>query len=110
MRPVYTAENAFDAQLVRDRLDQEGIAASVHGLMLTGAVGELPADTRPTVWIEDDAHYDRARELVIAFEQTQPEDGPAWICPNCREENGPAFETCWQCGSTPKSRTTDGHG
>jgi hypothetical protein len=101
VRPVYTAENAFDAQLVRDRLAEHGIEATVHGLMLAGAVGELPADTRPTVWIEDDTEYDRARELVSEFEQTQPDAGRPWTCPDCHEENGPAFETCWQCGATP---------
>ncbi len=110
MRRVYTAENAFDAQLVRDRLAEAGIAASVHGQMLTGAIGELPADARPSVWIEDEADYDRARGIVTEFEQTDPEGAP-WTCPRCHEQNGPAFETCWNCGAPPASRgTTDEHG
>ena len=100
MKPVYTAENLFDAQLVRDRLVEAGVAAKVHGTLLTGAVGELPADTRPTVWIEDDELYERARQLVTAFEQADPE-GQNWTCPACGEANGPAFETCWHCGSAP---------
>ncbi|MEX1080393.1 MAG: DUF2007 domain-containing protein [Halofilum sp. (in: g-proteobacteria)] len=110
MRRVYTAENAFDAQLVRDRLDEAGIAASVHGQMLTGAVGELPTDARPSVWIEDESHYDHARELIEQFEQADPNALP-WTCPHCREENGPAFETCWHCGAPQSSSgTTDEHG
>lgn len=102
MRRVYTAENIFDAQLVRDRLLQEDIAATVHGMMLTGALGELPADTRPTVWIEDDALYERARQLIARFEHEGPgAGGEPWTCGRCGERNEPAFELCWSCGQAP---------
>lgn len=108
MRRVYTAENAFDAQLVRDFLAEAGVAASVHGQLLTGAVGELPADARPSVWIEDDALYARARQLVSQYEQTEP-NGTPWTCARCGEDNGPAFEACWHCGAAPGSSTTNEH-
>lgn len=101
MRRVYTAENVFDAQLVRDRLLQDGIAATVHGMMLTGALGELPADTRPSVWIEDDSFYERARQLVARFEREPVATGEPWICGHCGEPNEPAFELCWSCGRAP---------
>ena len=97
MKRVYTGENVFDAQLVRDRLEHAGIAAALHGTMLAGAVGELPADTRPTVWIEDDALYERARRIVHAFEAAPTGDAD-WTCPGCGETNGSAFEVCWHCG------------
>ena len=97
MKRVYNAENIFDAQLLCDWLEQEGIAAKVHGQMLAGAVGELPADTRPSVWIEDAALHERARQIVRAFEQNHA-GGADWTCRQCGEINGPAFETCWQCG------------
>lgn len=98
MRRVYTAENAIEAQLLRDRLAHEGIAATVHGLMLVGGVGQLPADARPTVWIEDDALYDRARAIIAHFERRE-NGAEAWTCSVCGEPNGPAFETCWHCGA-----------
>lgn len=98
MRRVYTAENVFDAQLVRDRLLQDGIAATVHGMMLTGALGELPADTRPTVWIEDETLYERARQLIARFERESVGAGEPWTCDRCGEPNEPAFELCWSCG------------
>lgn len=101
MRRVYTAENIFDAQLVRDRLLQEDIAATVHGMMLTGALGELPADTRPTVWIEDAGLYERARQLIARFEHESGAGGQPWTCGRCGEHNGPAFELCWSCGQAP---------
>lgn len=106
MRRVYRAENTFDAHLVRDRLLQAGIEAEVHGLMLTGGVGELPADTRPSVWIADEDLYERARQIVAEFERTRA-DGETWRCPRCGEDNGPAFEICWSCGRAPETGKQD---
>lgn len=97
MKRVYRADNTFDAHLVRDLLLQAGIAAEVHGAMLTGAVGELPADTKPSVWIADADQYDWARQVIARYERNteQPTD---WRCPHCGELNGAAFEVCWSCG------------
>lgn len=97
MRRVYRAENTFDAHLVRDQLLQAGIAAEVHGLMLTGAVGEIPADTRPSVWIADEDLYQRARQIVREVERRSANEA-GWHCRHCGEDNGPAFEVCWRCG------------
>lgn len=98
MKRVYTAENAFDAQIIHDHLQQHGIAAAVHSNMLTGAIGELPMDTRPTVWVNDPALYQRARDLIVAFERDAPGE-ERWTCPECGEINEPAFEICWYCNS-----------
>ncbi|MDE2307109.1 MAG: DUF2007 domain-containing protein [Xanthomonadaceae bacterium] len=43
MHIVYRAENLFDAHLVKDALEAEGIPAFISGEYLTGAVGQLPA-------------------------------------------------------------------
>jgi hypothetical protein len=100
LQRVYSAENAFDARLVCDRLNEAGIPAKVHGILLTGALGELPMDTAPTVWIEDGDQYDPARRLIQAFEHRTPA-GARWRCGHCREINEPAFEICWACGHEP---------
>ncbi|PSQ91859.1 MAG: hypothetical protein BRD57_03735 [Proteobacteria bacterium SW_6_67_9] len=101
MRRVYTGDNVFDAQLVSDRLNENGVTATIHGVMLIGGVGELPADTRPSVWIADDADYERARRLIEAFERDTA-GGADWMCPHCDEHNGAAFEGCWACGEAPR--------
>ena len=107
MRRVYRAENTFDAHLVRDRLLQAGIEAEVHGFMLAGAVGELPADTRPSVWIADPDLYQWARRIVAEIERTSPR-ATGWLCPRCGEENGPAFEVCWSCGRSADQGSAEG--
>lgn len=43
MHIVYRAQNLFDAHLVKDALEAEGIPAFIAGEYLTGAVGQLPA-------------------------------------------------------------------
>ncbi|TAL83249.1 MAG: DUF2007 domain-containing protein [Rhodanobacter sp.] len=43
MHTVYRAENLFDAHLVKDALEAEGIPAFIAGEYLTGGVGQLPA-------------------------------------------------------------------
>ena len=43
MQTVYRAQNLFDAHLVKDALEAQGIPAFIAGEYLTGAVGQLPA-------------------------------------------------------------------
>lgn len=43
MYTVYRAQNLFDAHLVKDALESDGIPAFIAGEYLTGAVGQLPA-------------------------------------------------------------------
>ena len=43
MHTIYRAQNLFDAHLVKDALEAEGIPAFIAGEYLTGAVGQLPA-------------------------------------------------------------------
>lgn len=57
--------------MVAGLLDQVGIFAQVHGDMLQGAVGELPAAGLATVWVAENDE-NRARQVVADFEATQP--------------------------------------
>lgn len=107
MKRVYRAENAFDAQLVRDLLLEAGIAAEVHGTMLTGAVGELPADNKAGVWIADADLYEWARQVIRRYENAAHESAD-WHCTHCGETNAGTFETCWHCGRPAEDDSTDG--
>lgn len=75
MKSVYQAAHGFDAHMVRDLLEQEGIAAQVRGEYLQGALGELPAGGMVTVWVAK-GDFTRAREVVLAWERSAP-DAPA---------------------------------
>jgi hypothetical protein len=61
--------------------------------------GELPIDAAlPQLWVEDPLDAPRARELIDAFLRSSA-SGPPVYCPKCGEENPPAFDLCWACGT-----------
>jgi hypothetical protein len=95
--------------MLRNLLEREGLWARVEGDMMEvypimpqhGILSQIrvvvPADQLET-----------ARVLVDAFDsgdlaEVLERPGP-WVCPSCGEENGPAFEVCWNC-QTPRDGT-----
>jgi len=50
------------------------------------------------LWVEQDAHAPRAREVIEAYLHSSA-SGPPRTCPACGEENPPAFDLCWSCGA-----------
>jgi hypothetical protein len=102
LKKVYIAKNPADAHLLKGLLEGENIEAEVRGEFLYGVRGEVPItpDTCPSVWVRDDADYDRAVELVSTFregEPSSPAEGETWRC-RCGEENELQFTECWSCG------------
>ena len=104
MQSLYQAMDALEARLLIDALAQERIEALVLGEYLTGAAGELSALNYPTVWVVDNAQFDRAREVLARFldERDRPAvhgDGE-WRCPVCGSEVDAGFALCWNCGTS----------
>lgn len=99
MQRLYQARDRIEAQFIKDLLDRHLIETVVLGDYLSGAVGELPADVYPSVWIVDNRDLDRAQELLRRFlaEANSPPGGP-WTCSQCGETVDGGFELCWQCG------------
>ena len=102
MKKVYIAKNPADAHLLKGLLEGENIEAEVRGEFLFGVRGEVPItpDTCPSVWVVDEADYDRAMELVSTFREGAPPlpgGSVTWSC-SCGEENENQFTECWSCG------------
>jgi hypothetical protein len=105
MKELYQALDRVEAQLLKDHLTREGIETVVIGELLSGAVGELPANIYPTLWILNDEDLDRGRRLTEAFFETLPVNGEAWSCSICGESIDAGYEICWNCGSpNPKQK------
>jgi hypothetical protein len=102
MRPLYQARDRLEAQLLRDFLDRHLVDAVVLGDYLSGAVGELPADISPTVWVLDNEDLERGRDLLARFHADSVRRGstPAWTCEGCGESVEGDFDLCWNCGQT----------
>ncbi len=67
MRSVYSAENLFDAQWVKDALEAQGIPAFVAGAHLVGAMGELPVAGLIAVRVPDGA-FEQAQGIVAELD------------------------------------------
>jgi len=103
MKQVYSAQSLMDAQFLKDFISENEIEVMIKGDMLLGAIGEIPADTTPSVWVLDDADFDRARALVKVFEDREgavAANASVWKCLECDELIEPQFSQCWNCGKT----------
>ena len=101
MKQIHTAKHAMEAHLVKGFLESNGIEAVVKGDYLTGGWGELPVDLC-TVWIKNDALYDRANALLVTFlrgDHAQFFRDDNWRCPQCGEQLEGQFTACWSCGT-----------
>ena len=101
MRRVHAARQSVEAHLVKGFLEANGVDAEVRGAALTGGWGELPADVC-SVWVREDAQYERACELVAAFLKGTPAEqhsARAWTCTRCGEPQEGQFTACWSCGA-----------
>lgn len=86
-----------EAWLLRERLQQEGIAVLLRNDELFAAMGEIPfVELRPELWVIDDEVLPRAQHLLEAWQQELP--GTLWIRPGCGERLEGQFGACWQCG------------
>jgi hypothetical protein len=101
MKQVHAARHAPEAHLVKGFLESNGIAAMVRGEFLTSGWGELPVDVC-SVWISDDAQYDRAHALLVTFlngDLAREFRDQRWRCSHCGEQLEGQFTTCWSCGA-----------
>jgi hypothetical protein len=99
MKLVHKASNLPEAHLLAGLLEQNGIGARIFNANASSLAGEIPVDqARPQVWVDDPAHFERARALIDEYLGRNPW-APPKRCTACGEENPAAFELCWACGA-----------
>jgi hypothetical protein len=99
MKKVYVAADWMEAQLVFDWLASNGLEPKMEGVYRQGAMGQLPVDATPSLWVAD-AFAERAEQEIGAFhrrtrEREQQED---WVCAGCGEPSPASMDSCWNCG------------
>ncbi|WP_444895823.1 DUF2007 domain-containing protein [Microbulbifer sp. ANSA003] len=103
MKLIYTHENRLLVELAKSRLEVAGIKTRLKNEYAQGATGELaPNQVWPELWLERDRDLERARQVLAEAEV----DSNSWFCQACGEDNGAAFDYCWQCGE-PKPAGAD---
>jgi hypothetical protein len=93
---VYTNENQFIVNNVKNLLETEEIETFIKNEFAQGAVGGLSVfEAWPEVWICNDSDFEPAMAIV---KRAQEKDRTGdWICKNCFEANDSSFEVCWSC-------------
>ncbi|MCG8383846.1 MAG: DUF2007 domain-containing protein [Gammaproteobacteria bacterium] len=99
MIKVYDAAHLIDAQRVCDQLRAGGIRAEIRGGLLTGGLGELGVESLVSVWICEERHYSRARELIHELEKDLRTPSVTLFCPGCQEPVEGHFSHCWNCNA-----------
>src|SRR4051812_35435573 len=99
MKLVHTVFDAPNAQLIKQLLDDNGIAAVVEGERLYALRGDMPT-VYPTVWVANDADLPRACEIIEEFTKQSRATAvrrETWTCKTCGEEIETQFSACWRC-------------
>ncbi|MEI5640686.1 putative signal transducing protein [Pseudoalteromonas sp. UG3-2] len=94
--------DAIEAHLLKGLLAQANIDVRLQGEHLSGAVGELPCDQVAVQLLVYAIKLPEAQEILVNYNQSKRQSDSAtadWVCRQCEELNGPAFEYCWQCGN-----------
>ncbi len=97
MKRLLTAPNIALATLWADMLCQGGVPATVQRAFASSIAGQIPPDqAQPEIWIEDEAQFDEATQLMHLLRNP-----PAvhWCCAGCGEAIDGPFEVCWNCGA-----------
>lgn len=68
MKNIFDASNTIEANLLKNILEQEGVAAYISGEYLQGGMGELPAMGLVSVMVEDE-DCQRAEKIIRDWEQ-----------------------------------------
>ncbi len=63
MKTVLHALNSIEAHVIKGLLESEGIASSIQGEFLQGAIGELPANGLIRV-VVDEKYYQQASDII----------------------------------------------
>ncbi len=95
---TFSLADRAEAGLLKELLEQEGVACLIRNEQLFAALGEIPfLECLPELWVVDDDVWPRARQLLINWFKND-ENAAAWTCPSCGEILEGQFGACWKCG------------
>jgi len=68
MISIYRGSDYFEAQLLRDLIEQDGLQVFLQGAALQGGLGELAAIGHLSIMVND-PDQSRARDIILAYER-----------------------------------------
>jgi len=102
MKKIFSCSNNIELAPYRTILDEHKIPYLVKNEFALGAVGEIPVnESWPQIWVIDESHETKARDLCLEAEANMKCSAKDWVCQFCGEDNAGSFEICWQCEALP---------
>lgn len=99
MKRVYSSALLADVKHFKNVLEHAGIDAEIRNERLSGGLGDIPfLECEPELWVSDD-DAERARAVIAADREPNPDGAPPWRCAHCGEMNEPQFGACWNCSN-----------
>lgn len=99
MKLLYTNENYFLVHNIKNIVENAGVSTTLRNEYTSSGAGELaPNETWLELWVINENQYGKA---ILAIRSAFHTHEKAWVCKNCLEKNGAAFEFCWQCQTNP---------
>lgn len=96
MPKVYSHENLTMVQTARGLLELNQIECYLKNEYHASG-GHVGWTTLPVeLWVRDVSQATQAVEL-LEEKLGEAQEGNAWVCAKCDEENAASFETCWKC-------------
>ncbi|MCH2157554.1 MAG: DUF2007 domain-containing protein [Oleiphilaceae bacterium] len=93
---IFSHDNSMVVHNIKNILENNGIGCELKNVFGGSAAGEVPPiEVWPEIWV-DELQTDKAAELIEEA-MHGANDKTHWRCPDCTEENPPAFEICWSC-------------
>ena len=104
MKLVYTNENRFFVNNVKNILENAGIKVLLKNEFTSSVIGEVsPTDGWLELWVANGMEHKTAKKIIQdRFSQQESVD---WQCSHCSEKNDASFDFCWQC-QTEKNQQT----
>lgn len=68
MISIYRGSDYFEAQLLRDLIEQDGLQVFLQGAALQGGLGELAAIGHLSIMVND-LDQSRARDIIMAYDR-----------------------------------------
>ena len=84
MIELFQAQDRIEAQMLKDYLQDRGIESVILNDHLSGALGELPANIFPTLWLLEDQDLSKARQLKEQFFKSACLEGRRMALPGLR--------------------------
>ncbi|TEW54851.1 DUF2007 domain-containing protein [Psychromonas sp. RZ22] len=98
MKMIYTNENIFITNNLKNILEAQGINTFIKNEFSQGAIGGVSVfDAWPEVWVFDNADFERAQVIANSLQSSKGDID--WVCEHCSEHNESVFEICWNCQS-----------